>query len=405
MLLIGVGGQTRAFGFDVDGLSIHGFAGQGYIKSSDNNYFGYSEDSSYEFNEIGINFMLPATDDLRLGIQVFSRDLGQYGNNDLTLDWALIDYYWTSWLGFRAGKVKMPFGLFNRSRDVDNLRTSAILNQAVYIEGIRDLVIAFYGFNVYGSKTLGVLGSINYDLFTGTLDVPNDSPWVVGFFNRMKYADKKLGVFASMMDLSDLTINIKHFEGGQLLWNTPIPGLVLSATDFFGKSNAKFGAIPGEAKLKEFSVLSARYDFKDFTFIFERTKADIEFRMLGLPEIPGLNWDGKMTSQFEGWYGEIAWRVTRWLDLGASYGEFYPDSNDKNGHIIDSGDEAQRLPDYYAWQKDTTLSTKFNINEYLCIKFETHFIDGLGNTDLSDYSPGEMKKHWNLYVLKTSINI
>ncbi len=42
--------------FDDDSpLQIHGFLTQGYVKTSDNSFFGNSEDGSTEFREIGVN--------------------------------------------------------------------------------------------------------------------------------------------------------------------------------------------------------------------------------------------------------------------------------------------------------------------------------------------------------------
>ena len=64
---------------DDAGLNIHGFVSQGYLHSSDNNYQGNTEDGTFEFNELGINFSTQLTDELRLGIQFFARDLGNFG--------------------------------------------------------------------------------------------------------------------------------------------------------------------------------------------------------------------------------------------------------------------------------------------------------------------------------------
>ena len=75
--------KNTASGFEQEDIAMHGFVSQGYLKSSDNNYLGNSKDGSYEFNEIGINFSAPITDELRFGIQLFSRDLGDFGNNEL----------------------------------------------------------------------------------------------------------------------------------------------------------------------------------------------------------------------------------------------------------------------------------------------------------------------------------
>ena len=103
-----------------------------------NNWLGSTEDGSYEFNEMGINFSTELTDDLHVGVQFFSRDLGTIGNDDIKVDWAFADYHWKDWLGVRVGKIRIPYGLYNEIRDIDILRLSIILPQSVYSEIARD---------------------------------------------------------------------------------------------------------------------------------------------------------------------------------------------------------------------------------------------------------------------------
>ena len=100
----------------------------------------------------------------------------------------------------------------------------------------------------------------------------------------------------------------------------------------------------------------------------------------------------------EGWYGSVSRQVNEWLRLGGSYGEYYPNSDDKDGRLfVGAG-----LRDYYAWQKDTTLSVRFDLNDYWCLKMEKHFINGVAQCDLAE-NPGIMEEDWTLYTLKTSL--
>ena len=103
-------------------IQIHGFASQGYIWSDHNNYLADSEDGTAEFNEAAINFQGRLTDNLRAGVQLFAKDLGDYGNNMVTLDWAYGDYRFEDWLGVRFGRVKRYSGLYGETRDYDMLR-------------------------------------------------------------------------------------------------------------------------------------------------------------------------------------------------------------------------------------------------------------------------------------------
>ena len=90
---------------DVD---IHGFISQGYLKSENNTlWFTDTEDGTFQFNEMGINFMTNVSDGLQLGMQFFARDLGELGNDEIVVDWAYADYFYRKWLGIRAGKIKI----------------------------------------------------------------------------------------------------------------------------------------------------------------------------------------------------------------------------------------------------------------------------------------------------------
>ncbi|MEZ4527840.1 MAG: hypothetical protein R2941_18145, partial [Desulfobacterales bacterium] len=102
-----------AFAWDMKQIQIHGFVSQGWLKSDNNNYyFADTEDGTFQFNEMGLSFASELTDDLRIGIQLLSKDLGEFGNNDVEIDWAYGDYRFRNWLGVRAGKIKLANGLY-----------------------------------------------------------------------------------------------------------------------------------------------------------------------------------------------------------------------------------------------------------------------------------------------------
>ena len=58
-------------------VSVHGFVSQGFILSSRYNYLAKSKQGSAEFSEIGLNFTVPVTEKLRVGMQLFSRIEGR----------------------------------------------------------------------------------------------------------------------------------------------------------------------------------------------------------------------------------------------------------------------------------------------------------------------------------------
>ena len=152
-------GSMTAMAYDLKGIDIHGFASQGYLYSDENNFFtANTKDGTFAYNEVGINFSTQPIDDLRIGMQLFSRDLGEMGNNDITVDWALGDYRVKDWLGIRAGKIKRPLGLYNDVRDADMARTVIFLPQGIYPEIQRDVINAIQGAELYGNLPLSSAG-------------------------------------------------------------------------------------------------------------------------------------------------------------------------------------------------------------------------------------------------------
>ncbi len=140
--------QNTAQAQEVD---VHGFISQGYLKSTGNNFLANTKYGTWEFTEIGINFGSYVTDELRIGMQLFARDLGALGNMDLELDWALGDYTVNDYLGIRVGRIKTPYGLYGETQDVDLVRTSILLPQSVYYLALRDILISFNGISLYGN--------------------------------------------------------------------------------------------------------------------------------------------------------------------------------------------------------------------------------------------------------------
>ena len=116
----------------LDGIQIHGFLSQGYAKSTKQNNFPVtnSGQGSFNFNDFGINFSKEITPDLHVGMQLSAFDRGDYGQDKVTIDWAFGDYRYKDWLGIRAGKIKIPQGLYNETRDNDALRTFIFLPPA-----------------------------------------------------------------------------------------------------------------------------------------------------------------------------------------------------------------------------------------------------------------------------------
>jgi hypothetical protein len=377
---------------EVADIDIHGFISQGYMQTDNNNYLaGNTEKGSFEFNEFGINFGKELTEKLRLGLQLFARDLGDIGNGEVTLDWAYGDYRWKDWLGFRAGKIKLPYGFYNETRDIDALRTNILLPQSVYNDLQRDTLVAIQGAGIYGEIPVGVFGDLSYQLQIGTFDVDSDS----GIAKVTEALGR--GVFEVEK------FNIDTAYDGSLQWSTPLDGLRVGGSyltlslDSDIRTNYPFGPLPaGSSLVADFNditnyVASAEYTWNDLVLAAEYTRQELTFGIDNvLPED---------TTKSEGYYLSASYRFTDWLQVGTYYSVYYANIEDKDGDTL----EAQGLPDHGAWQKDWALTTRFDLNEYWTIKLEGHMLDGTAQVVSID-NPKGTDEDWFMYAAKITFS-
>jgi hypothetical protein len=197
-------------------IEIHGFLSQGYLQTDRGQYMGKTEEGTFKFNEVGINFATDISDDIHLGIQFINRKIGDYGENQTKIDWSYADYRWRDYLGFRFGKIKMPFGLYNEIRDIDMLRTSILLPSSIYSETWRNTLASIEGFGIYGNIYANQFGNINYQALTGQLDVPDDG-------GVARYIER-----TGISDINRLESRKSYMAS--ILWDLPIEGISIGSS-------------------------------------------------------------------------------------------------------------------------------------------------------------------------------
>jgi hypothetical protein len=215
-LLLAPGLLNAQFDFTIDGrdIQIHSFASQGYSLSNDNNFLTMkTSQGSFAMTDGGVNISTQITDNLRVGAQVYDRNIGSLGDWHPILDWAVVDYRFKDWFGVRAGKVKTVLGLYNDTQDADFLHTWALLPQSTYPLDLRSTYAAHTGGDVYGQIPLRNLGSVSYTGYFGT--VPFD-----------KYGGYAYALAESGLPATSFT---SKMGGLDLRWNTSVPGLAVGS--------------------------------------------------------------------------------------------------------------------------------------------------------------------------------
>ena len=357
---------------DVD---IHGFLAQGFMQSSDNKFLGDTEKGTFEFNEMGINFATNATSNLKLGMQFFARDLGDVGNDDIIVDWVFGDYSWKEWLGLRVGKLKVGFGLYNETRDIDSLRTSILLPQSVYDEWFRDAGQGLKGVSAYGNVSLASAGLLQYEVQINEVAIPLDS----GTGKLIESSPN----FSALTAIDPMRVYI-----GILKWHTPLEGLLLGTSGFVTKTSYNVTSAAGAPLIFKgdlmYYYLSAEYVWENLTLASEWRLTENIRNMypVAAPAMKLLD-DDKLNST--SYYVSSSYRFLDWFEAGIYYSEKI--TND------DASGPANEL-------KDIALSTRFDVNDFWTIKLEGHQMDGLANVDPN--TDGTSDEDWFMYLAKVS---
>lgn len=365
-------------------VQVHAFVSQGYIKTTDNNYLAKSEGrGSTEFAEAGINVTKAIGDRLRLGVQLFTRDLGPIGNYDAKFDWFYLDYRLADYLGFRAGRVKIPFGLYNEISDIDAARVTILMPQSVYGTRNRDYLLAQTGAELYGYLPVGAAGALDYRLYGGTI-----------------YVDVSPRATVTVQD-----INIPYVAGGRLMWETPLPGLRVGGSfqalrlDFTVSPppNLPMPVAGGSGHVMVVQWLgSAEYIGEHLLLAAEygRWHTNLESNTALVPPA--------RTTQ-ERFYVMGAYRLRPWVTPGLYVSALYPNVDNRDGEKMVNGMPA---PGRAAYQHALAATVRFDITANWLFKLEMHGMHGTaelerplnGNAQLST-----LTENWLVFLAKTTL--
>jgi hypothetical protein len=340
-------------------VQVHGFVSEGFVDTNDNNWLTMNtSQGSFAMTDGGVNISTQLTDKLRVGAQVYDRNVGQLGKWHPELDWAVADYRFADWFGIRGGKVKTTLGLYNDTQDQDFLRVFALLPQSIYPTDLRDSTIAHTGGDVYGNIGLKKAGSLQYTLFAG------------------QRQDSMYGGYIYL--LSDI-ITFKSYGGLQygadLRWNTPLKGLLVGVSEMkenitgTGTTPNWFG--PGIIAYEEHSKDDETHQFYA-QYTLGNLVVDSEFRRYWRNQeiFSGMM---NVTTDTKGWYTAAAYRFSKRIAAGAYYSHF----TDLYFNPMAASPTNTSGPGNHLYDKVVTLRYDLSNNWY--VKVEEHFMDGYGS--------------------------
>jgi hypothetical protein len=387
-------------------VQVHGFAGQGATYTDHNQVFGTSRDVSLDFREMGLNTSVKLLPNLLISAQGLYRDAGASDRQGVRLDFAQADYSVplldsSLVLGIRGGRVKIPFGLYNDTRDVLWTRPSVLLPQSIYFDtlALRQAMIAADGGILYGRYTHGehrfgweFLTAEPQDSTGGATDFLTGLPNLPG----LPKAEGSLGG-------RPMLIGRAFYE-----WMGGRGKLMFSIVDL----DRDFQASPalsafyqnGNIKVS-YPLFSAQYNAEKWSLTAEYgwissdrtgfTTANTAF-IQGLP-----TWKNNTSENF---YVQGEYRFTPDFSAVLRYDVFHLSRDDRDGRELSrlSGGVA---PSHRFYARDLTAGVRWSFARNFLLAADYHYVNGtawLNETDNPNLTSPETSSHFSLVTAMLS---
>jgi len=369
-------------GFLPEEIEFHGFLTQGFFHSSDNNLFGQSDDAiSPGLTEIGLNTSYQAFNRLRFAAQGLYRRAGDIDPGSVQLDYGLADLtllnYESGTIGIRGGRIKIPFGLYNETRDVSFTHPTILLPQGIYFERSRSLLVSADGGSLYADQrtaygdfffkfNVGLPRGDHKEIMSTILD-----PAAKGEFNAQPAIATQLSY---------------EINGGEYIFAVSYVNLKLDYQSSAGEPLSN-----GSTHIQPL-MFSAQYNGENFTLTGE-----YDYRWNTMRGYGDLLTD--FNSVTESWYVQGSYQLIPQLQATLRYDVLYNNIDDRDGNgLVRLG-----LPKHMAFANDWMVGLRWDISDFWMLRTEYHRIHGtawLPQADNPDRS--QTVQDWDLYGLQLS---
>jgi hypothetical protein len=400
-------------------LQIHGFLSQGWVLSQGNNVNGESDDSSGsgEFRELGANFSYRPMGSLLLAAQMAAVEHGKATDEDMVLDYGLVDYTAVAdargRFGLRAGRLKLPIGLYNDSRDVVFTRPGITLPESVYLETSGGRSFGYFssdGAGLYGDWLVGEHALYLEGLYAAGQELDDSAE--IAILRTLAPSGRfevDQGVVARLMD---------EYDGGR--WRAALS--VLTSQLRYQMHATPTAAEPfnqsGNFDFDQ-AVLSLQRNSERWSITAEIVARHLEVDDLSGPPFPQSPFINEVKQDPAGWYLQAAWRMTpKWQWL-ARYDEQIRDWNDRHGYEQERNSRALSgiaamagvplpvQPRHYYFARDAMVGTRYDVLPNVALWAEFHYVDGAGWVNPSDNTPdflaGRADRYWNFFTVMAGL--
>lgn len=361
-------------------LQLHGFASLTLVNTSDNNFFGPSDDQiSNEYSEVGANASWRLTPDLQLSAQLLSHRAGGTDDGGVRLDYALLDWTMASSevgrSGMRVGRIKTAYGLYNKTRDVPFTRPSIILPQSIYFDRTRNLTVSADGVELFLER-YDEDGSLSASFAYGQPQTNTEAATValVGL-NPPGHLDSKLAPDFQVI-----------YEGSGGKYRLGFTALHLDLRYKPGYSD-RLGA--GRFKLTPL-IFSAQYNAENWSLTSEYAS-----RRISVSDFGPYFYNGDAIG--ESYYLQATYRLAPKWEALLRYDVYYADKGDRKGTDFAA---ATRLPAFTRYAKDWTAGVRFDVTPQFMLRAEAHQVDGTGFLAVQDNpKPQDLRRYWDSFMV------
>ncbi len=366
-----------------DEVQIHGFLTQGFFHSSDNNVYGQSDDGiSPGLTEIGLNLSYQPWDRLRFAAQGLYRRAGAVDSGSVRLDYGLADLtlleHDSGKLGLRGGRIKIPFGLYNETRDVAFTHPTILLPQGIYFDRSRSLLISADGGSFYAEQRTD-FGDFNFKFNVGK---PSND------LNEIKAVVLAKQAAQGTFDTKPAIATQLNYEinGGEYVFAVSYMDLTFDFNPALSEKD-----IPQNRTHIQPLLFSAQYNGEKITLTGE-----YEYRWNTFGRFASQG-GGKFVS--ESWYVEGSYRILPELQATVRFDTISMDITDRNG------DTAALLgfQRHTAFASDWVFGLRWDITPSWMVRADYTRVHGTAWLPQADNpDPNKTKQDWNLYGLQLS---
>ena len=361
-------------------VQIHGSFQQGFDVTNNNNFLTMdTSKGSIEMTDAAVNLSSSLTRKLRVGGQLYLRNIGELGNGALQVDWAFADYKFNNAIGVRGGKIKTALGLFTDTQDMEFLYTWALLPQGTYPLDLRSITIAHVGGDAYGTVKLGKAGSLAYTAYLGLVQDDDKGGY------RYGVEDAGLGFNSAITS---------HGGGFDARWATPVNGLMAGYS--FTKTAGDVDLFVKAFQLPIAVASSSRRQalYADYQGSRLRLSSEWRHELLDSVITPAVFEESIVPTAAS--FVAASYRLFEKLEVGTYYSHFVYDTN------VPSSDPSNHI-------YDTVVTGRVDLNRFWHVKVEGHFMDGNGNPTLARGfylrdNPAGFSPKTHMLVIRTGVN-